>query len=124
MLKKLTHLLPNKHKPTPLVESSSEQVHKQSTWQTYCERLKDANLPIPKAKNNKEKDATITDEQALYQSGPSFIDLLPYAEFQADSKTLLLDDGQSVAAFYELMPIGTEGREANWLQKVRDALEN
>lgn len=124
MLKKLTHLLPNKHKPTPLVESSSEQVHKQSSWQTYCERLKDANLPIPNAKTNKEQDATITDEDALYQSGPSFIDLLPYAEFQADSKTLLLDDGQSVAAFYELMPIGTEGREANWLQKVRDALEN
>lgn len=127
MLKKLIHLLPNKTKPTQPLDSfieELEQVQKQDSWQTYCERLKDAKLSIPKAKANKEKDATLADEEALYQRGPSFIDLLPYAEFQTDSKTMLLDDGQSVAAFYEVMPIGTEGREANWLQKVRDSLEN
>ncbi|VFR17539.1 Type IV secretory pathway, VirB4 components [plant metagenome] len=37
---------------------------------------------------------------------------------------MLLEDGVSVAAFFELMPIGTEGREASWLAQARDALEN
>ncbi|MBN0168778.1 TraC family protein, partial [Pseudomonas aeruginosa] len=36
----------------------------------------------------------------------------------------LLEDGQSVAAFYELVPLGTEGREPGWLAHARDALEN
>src|SRR3546814_15444060 len=37
---------------------------------------------------------------------------------------MLLEDGQSVAAFFELIPLGTEGREAVWLAQARDALEN
>ena len=37
---------------------------------------------------------------------------------------MLLDDGISVAAFYELLPVGTEGREPAWLLQVRDTLEN
>jgi hypothetical protein len=37
---------------------------------------------------------------------------------------MLLEDGESVAACFELTPIGTEGREAHWLWQVRDALEN
>ena len=37
---------------------------------------------------------------------------------------MLLEDGQSVAAFYELVPLGTEGREPGWLAHARDALEN
>src|SRR3546814_20305855 len=37
---------------------------------------------------------------------------------------MLLEDGQSVAAFYELVPPGTEGREPGWLAHARDALEN
>src|SRR3546814_14636280 len=37
---------------------------------------------------------------------------------------MLREDGQSVAAFYELVPLGTEGREPGWLAHARDALEN
>jgi hypothetical protein len=37
---------------------------------------------------------------------------------------MLLEDGQSVAAFFELVPLGTEGREPGWLAHARDALEN
>ena len=37
---------------------------------------------------------------------------------------MLLEDGRSVAAFYELTPIGTEGRDNAWLWQARDALEN
>lgn len=70
------------------------------------------------------KPATIQDEQALYHVPPSFVDLLPWVEFLPDSQCLLLDDGRSVAAVIELQPLGTEGREAAWLQTARDAVEN
>src|SRR5690606_20535693 len=52
------------------------------------------------------------------------VDLLPWVEYLPESQSLLLDDGESVAAFFELTPIGTEGREPEWLLQVRDALEN
>ena len=37
---------------------------------------------------------------------------------------MLLEDGQSVAAFFELVPVGTEGREMAGYGQARDALEN
>jgi hypothetical protein len=66
----------------------------------------------------------VADEQALYDSAPSFADLLPWVEYLPASQSMLLDDGVSLAAFFTLTPIGTEGREAQWLRQVRDALEN
>ncbi|KPA90087.1 conjugative transfer ATPase, PFL_4706 family [Pseudomonas asplenii] len=68
--------------------------------------------------------ATQADEQALYDVTPSFVELLPWVEYLPESQCLLLEDGESVAAFFELTSIGTEGREASWLRTVRDALEN
>ena len=68
--------------------------------------------------------ATQADEQALYDVAPSFVNLLPWVEYLPESQSLLLDDGQSVAAFFDLTPVGTEGREQAWLLHARDALEN
>ncbi|MBV6273213.1 conjugative transfer ATPase [Alcaligenaceae bacterium CGII-47] len=70
------------------------------------------------------RPATLADEQALYQAAPSFADMLPWVEYLPESGCILLDDGRSVAAFFELLPVGTEGREAVWLTQTRDALEN
>ena len=72
----------------------------------------------------RRKPATEADVQALYDVAPSFADLLPWVEYLPDSKSMLLEDGQSVAAFFELAPVGTEGREMAWLWQARDALEN
>ncbi|UZE31684.1 conjugative transfer ATPase [Pseudomonas asplenii] len=74
--------------------------------------------------SKQRKPATEADEQALYSVTPSFVELLPWVEFLPESQCLLLEDGESVAAFFELTAIGTEGREASWLRNVRDALEN
>src|SRR3546814_15565871 len=70
------------------------------------------------------RPATQADEEALYGVAPSFVELLPWVEYLPDSRCMLLEDGQSVAAFFELIPLGTEGREAVWLAQARDALEN
>ena len=94
-------------------------------WERYVAKLKSWGVPMPGAwRSPKKKPATVADEQALYDVAPSFVDLLPWAEYLPQSLSLLLDDGESQAAFFELLPLGTEGREATWLEAARDALEN
>ncbi|WP_121207429.1 conjugative transfer ATPase [Pseudomonas aeruginosa] len=93
-------------------------------WERHVAELHANGIAEPGAALGQRRPATRADEQALYDAAPSFADLLPWAEYLPDSRCMLLDDGQSVAAFYELQPVGTEGREPEWLLQVRDALEN
>ncbi|NWC00527.1 conjugative transfer ATPase [Pseudomonas gingeri] len=94
-------------------------------WEQHVEHLAAHGIPEPGAyPRSRRRPATQADEQTLYTVTPSFTDLLPWVEYLPDSQSLLLEDGESVAAFFELTPIGTEGREASWLRTVRDALEN
>ncbi|MGV4935286.1 conjugative transfer ATPase [Serratia nematodiphila] len=94
-------------------------------WARYLASLEAHGIPEPgKRDTARHRPATLADEQALYDVSPSFADLLPWVEYLPESRCMLLEDGVSVAAFFELMPIGTEGREASWLAQVRDALEN
>ena len=93
-------------------------------WQRHVEALRQAGIPEPGTAVQSRKPATLADEQALYGVAPSFVELLPWVEYLPDSKCMLLEDGQSVAAFFELTPLGTEGREAAWLAQARDSLEN
>ena len=93
-------------------------------WQRHVQALRDAGLLMPGEAVQGLHAATTADEQALYDVAPSFVSLLPWVEFLPESQCMLLEDGQSVAAFFELRPLGTEGREAAWLAQARDALEN
>ncbi|AAP95815.1 hypothetical protein HD_0933 [[Haemophilus] ducreyi 35000HP] len=64
----------------------------------------------------------------LYSTAPSFVDHLPYAEYLDNEGVMLLDDGKSVGAVFEVKPIGTEGRSEDFLNRVRtlvkDALQD
>ncbi len=93
-------------------------------WQRHVEALRQAGIAEPGATVQGRRPATVADEQAMYDVAQSFAELLPWVEFLPPSKSMLLEDGQSVAAFYELVPLGTEGREPGWLAHARDALEN
>lgn len=94
-------------------------------WDEYINGLKAAGIPPPGAwRDRRRQPATVADEQALYTVAPSFVDMLPWVEYLPDSQSVLLDDGESVAGFFELIPIGTEGRDTQWLAQARDALEN
>ncbi len=94
-----------------------------NAWQRYLARLRGLGIPAP-GRDAIQRPATRADEQRLCAAPPSFVDLLPWVEYLADSQSLLLEDGQSVAACFELSAVGTEGRELEWLCTVRDALEN
>lgn len=109
--------LPWVRKPAPI-----EELDEPDAWERYAARLVEHGIPAPG--RFARRPATRADDQALYDVAPSFIDLLPWVEYLPDSQCLLLEDGHSVAAFFELTPIGTEGRESAWLLQARDALEN
>ncbi|MGB5860517.1 conjugative transfer ATPase [Pseudomonas aeruginosa] len=93
-------------------------------WARHVAELHAHGLAEPGTAQSTRRPATQADEQALYSVAPSFADQLPWAEYLPESQCMLLDDGASVAAFYELLPVGTEGREPAWLLQVRDTLEN
>jgi len=71
----------------------------------------------------KRRRATVADEQALYEHNPGFADFLPWVEYLQAHRCFLLEDGRSVGAVFELVPIATEGREADGLQALRDNIE-
>lgn len=73
-----------------------------------------------------KKSGTLTqsDTDKLYPVNPSFADYLPWAEYLSESQCLLLDDGVSVGAVFEVIPAGTEGRTAARLDEIRDIVED
>ncbi len=72
----------------------------------------------------KRKPLTSAAVTRTYGRPSSFVEKLPWYEYQANSKTILLDDGKSVGAVFDVVPIATEGRSYTWLQDRRDALQD
>jgi conjugative transfer ATPase len=117
--------LPWPRKGVPVSQATGSQQADGDAWERHVAELKTHGMPAPgTARDPKGKPATLADEQSLYDVAPSFVDMLPWAEYLTDSRSMLLEDGESVAAFFELTPIGTEGRETHWLWQTRDTLEN
>lgn len=67
---------------------------------------------------------TQNDEKRVYAHNPSVVDYLPWAEFLDEEQCLLLDDGVSVGAVYDITPVATEGRPDSRLEQIRDVIED
>ncbi len=91
-------------------------------WDNHIAKLAENGLPEPESRHR--KPSTDVDDRASYDFAPSFVDRLPWVEYLPLTQCMLLEDGLSVAAFFELTPLGTEGRESAWLLQARDTLEN
>ncbi|MBI6855546.1 conjugative transfer ATPase [Pseudomonas cichorii] len=115
---------------TEPIASRQEPVQPDATpfdegMERYLARLAEQGIPAPGHwQSSSSKPATVANVAALYDVNPSFVDLLPWVEYLPDEQAMLLEDGKSLAAFFEIIPIGTEGRDPEWLRKARDALEN
>lgn len=72
----------------------------------------------------KKKALTELEVKRMYNRPSSFIDKLPWYEAQTESQTILLDDGFSVGAVFEGVPMATEGRSEQWLGDIRDQVED
>lgn len=70
-----------------------------------------------------EAPVTTTAVNRLYDRPPSFTDLLPWVEYDPDSRTFLLEDGISVGALFEILPVGTEARTPQFMTQLRDAIQ-
>lgn len=79
--------------------------------------MRPASTALPRSGRLTQRDVNTS-----YQKGPSFADLLPWVEYQPDSRTLLLNDGCSVGAVYDITPVGTEGRSQQHLAQIRDTV--
>ena len=79
----------------------------------------DAGTPRPRARKGVPPAAAA----AVYRPARSFVDHLPWAE-ALDDGTILLEDGRSAGAAWEIEPRGTEGRSGAWLTELRDALHD
>ncbi|VFR32079.1 Type IV secretory pathway, VirB4 components [plant metagenome] len=110
----------------PRRAESDAQPAPTDAWERHVATLREHGIPEPGEHTDRRtrRAATDADEQALYDVAPSFTDMLPWVEYLPDTQCMLLEDGHSVAAFFELIPVGTEGREPEWLMQVRDTLEN
>ncbi|WP_183141248.1 TraC family protein, partial [Pseudomonas savastanoi] len=98
------------------VETIADQLREEAIFaqarERYLARLAAEGIPEPGAwLDPKRKPATVDDIAALYTVNPSFVDMLPWTEYLPQEQAMLLEDGKSLAAFYELTPIGTEGRD-------------
>ncbi|TEP81989.1 conjugative transfer ATPase [Pseudomonas aeruginosa] len=110
---------------TPKAPVAPQERDASDAWARHTDSLAQAGIPTPGSTSTvRRRRPTVDDEHALYDVAPSFVDMLPWVEYQQDSQSMLLDDACSVAAFFELTPVGTEGRELHWLSQVRDSLEN
>ena len=98
---------------TPAIPPADAADASDDTWERHVAALADAGIPEPGSglDASRRRPATGADHEALYGVAPSFADMLPWVEYLPGSKSMLLEDGQSVSAFFELAPVGTEGRD-------------
>ncbi|MDU8924319.1 conjugative transfer ATPase [Pasteurellaceae bacterium LIM206] len=123
----LGNLFGHKEKPTPtepaildnqntdgVQDNTKDEVEKNSTlsdqlWDKFVKR---------------QGDYTRRKHLEQYQPRSSFVDKLPWVEFLDNEKALLLEDGRSTGAVFELGVIGTEGRSEQYLANVRTLVCN
>lgn len=82
-----------------------------------------ANNSAKKARDPAEAPVTTAAVQHLYDRPPSFTDLMPWVEYDPDSRTFLLEDGVSVGVLFEITPAGTEARTPEFMRQLRDAIQ-
>jgi len=58
-----------------------------------------------------------------YQQQPSFTNLLPWREFDAENKIFLLEDGKGVGALFEIEQVGVEAKPEAFIEEVQDKLQ-
>lgn len=75
--------------------------------------------------HDRSPDGMVTDADmsALYEKPPSFTDYLPYLDYDEENEIFELEDGRSVAAVHDFIPIDSEGVSVKFLAKGRDEIQ-
>ena len=82
--------------------------------------------PAADAHTDERAESAEPDWQTIPRPGrrESFSDYLPWMEYCPKARTILLEDGRSVGAVWEIEPIGTEGRTLEYKADLLDRALN
>ena len=76
------------------------------------------------ARDPTEAPVTTAEVKRLYARPPAFTDLLPWMEYDPDSRTFLLEDGVSVGRLVgDSRRSGSEARTPAFMAQLRDAIQ-
>lgn len=82
----------------------------------------------PTRERARRRGLRVADAERIYAAERSFVDLLPWVEAVQDREgrleAILLEDGMSLGAVFELRAVGTEGRSEGYLRDVRDHVQD
>lgn len=78
----------------------------------------------PPRRRATDRPLTVRRLRQGYESPASFTKLLPWMEYLPDSRSILLEDGMSVAAVLELTPAACEARPAVYLEQLHAKLRS
>jgi len=87
------------------------------------ERVKPARDSSSTRQANRDQPLTRAEWKGLYRRPGSFTDLLPWVEYDPTTKAFLLDDGISVGALFELLPVSSEARPEGFLTALREQIQ-
>lgn len=73
------------------------------------------NSVVPLTKSDVRKD---------YTEQPSFTNLLPWREYDAENKVFLLEDGKGVGALFEIEQVGVEAKPESYIREVQEKLQS
>ena len=104
-------------KPTALklAASDADDDEQPDGWQRHVEALRQVGIPNPARRCRAAGRRPWQTSRRCTRSRRRSWNCCPGWSSWRSRKSMLLEDGQSVAAFFELVPLGTEGREPGWL---------
>jgi len=86
-------------------------------------KAKDKTDPRQQKRRTTDKAPTTSRIRQVYERPSSFTNLLPWLEFNSETKSFLLDDGYSVGALFLITTMGSEARTEDYLKDLRDKLQ-
>ena len=95
-------------------QPSAVRPNQSTSYGTVGRRQEDNSLPRP---------LTRSEAKSLYLRPDSFTDLLPWVDYDPESKVFLLDDGSSVGALFDINPVSCEGRPEVFMTTLRDQIQ-
>ena len=78
----------------------------------------------PSLGQTRYQPVTEAEVAGLYQRPDSFTDLLPWTDYDPETRVFLLENGRSVGALFELTPASSEARSAAYLNVLREQIQS
>ncbi|MDN3519016.1 conjugative transfer ATPase [Aquisalimonas lutea] len=79
--------------------------------------------PDPDLGTRSDRPATQREVASLYERPNAFTELLPWTDYDPETRVFLLENGSSVGALFELTPVSSEARSAAYMDALREQIQ-